>query len=88
VNIKVIELCGYGPTADYEAVDLDNPKLDMSYIPEGWEFTGGNDEARKFAMEIMELQVYNEGKLIIFGAPSGTCGKDMARKLLEEWPRI
>ena len=88
MNIRVIELCGYGPTADYEAVDLDNPKLDMSYIPEGWESTGGNDEARKFTMEIMELQVYVEGRLILFGAPGGIFGKDMARKLLEEWPRI
>jgi len=88
VNIKVIELCSYGPTADYEAIDFDAPKLDMRHLPEGWEPAGGNDEARKLTMEIMELQVYVEGRLILFGAPSGAIGKEMARKLLEEWPKI
>lgn len=87
MNIRVIELCSYGEIGDYEALDLDAEPLNLDFVPPGWAERGGNHEARKYVKDSLELQVYVEGRLILFSAPTRGPGREMAQELLELWPR-
>ena len=86
MNIKVIELCSYGDTADFEAFDIDTRNLDLKFCPENWTFNGGGDIAVQYKQDDMTLEVYAEGRLILYKALSGKIGISMARSLLESWP--
>lgn len=88
MNVRVIELCSYGEVGDYEALDLDAEPLNLDFVPPGWTQRGGNHEARKYVKDSLELQVYVEGRLILFSAPTRGPGRDMSAKLLLDWPRI
>jgi len=87
MNIKVIELCSYGETADFEAFDIDTKNLDLLFHPENWTFNGGGNFAVQFKQGDMTLEVYKEGRLILCKAPSGQDGKTLTHALLELWPR-
>ncbi len=88
MNVRVIELCSYGEIGDYEALDLDAEPLNLDFVPPGWAEHGGNHEARKYIKDSLELQVYVEGRLILFFAPTRGPGREMSEKLLSDWPKI
>ncbi|HOO96626.1 MAG TPA: hypothetical protein PKV16_03590 [Caldisericia bacterium] len=86
MNIKVYELCSYGQTADFEAIDFTGNNLDFDYSPNGWTSKGGNDDARKFTRDGMTIEVFREGRLILLDAPF-ELGENIAREILSNWRR-
>lgn len=82
----MIELCSYGDTADFEAIDFDADELDLNYTPEGWTPRGGGDEARRFTKRNITLTVYREGRIISSDMPTST-GRDELKLILESWHR-
>ncbi len=87
MNVRVVELCSYGETADYQAFDIDAAPLDLDFTPKGWGPKGGNVLTKKFTKDGLEIIAYAEGRLTLFGAPSGYVGREMCKELFLLWPR-
>ncbi len=87
MRIRVLELCSYGSTGDFEAIDFDGERIDLDHIPEGWEPKGGNQEAKKFIKKSWTIEVYAEGRIILLDIPTKN-GKEISESLLLGWPRL
>ncbi|MEZ4812850.1 MAG: hypothetical protein R2883_05100 [Caldisericia bacterium] len=87
MRIKVLELCSYGSTGDFEAIDFDGEKIDLNHVPDGWEYKGGNHEAKKFTKGSWTIEVYVEGRIILLDIPTKN-GREISKSLLLSWPRL